>query len=124
MVFDIDQVSALPIDNTEPSCIVKGFNKVKSLDIAPNRRGLYRVEIEELERIKIILASKSNIIAGYVVSNDKLYSLPIGSTLRGGSFSWTPGPGFLGDFMLIFVLENQHGELTRREILVNIVPRR
>jgi hypothetical protein len=122
MVFDIDQVSALPIDNTEPSCIVKGFNKVKSLEIAPDRRGLYRVEIEELERLKIILASKSNIIAGYVVSNGKLYSLPIGSTLRRGSFYWTPGPGFLGDFMLIFVLENQRGELTRREILVNIVP--
>jgi len=124
IAFDINQVIALPIDNTEPCGIVKGFNKVKSLDIAPDRRGLYRVEIEELERIKIILASESNIIAGWVVSNDKLYSLPIGSTLRGGSFYWAPGPGFLGDFMLIFVLENQPGELTRREILVNIVPRR
>jgi hypothetical protein len=32
--------------------------------------------------------------------------LPIGSTLRGGRFYWQPGPGFLGDYDLVFERAN------------------
>jgi hypothetical protein len=42
---------------------------------------------------------------GYLIVGDELRPLPIGSTLdaRTGIFSWLPGPGFLGDYRLVFV---------------------
>jgi len=42
---------------------------------------------------------------GFMTVNEKLRVLPIGSTLdpRTGTFSWLPGPGFLGNYDLVFV---------------------
>ena len=42
---------------------------------------------------------------GYLIVGDELRSLPIGSTLDAvaGIFSWLPGPGFLGDYRLVFI---------------------
>ncbi len=42
---------------------------------------------------------------GYLIVGEELRRLPIGSTLdsAGGVFSWLPGPGFLGDYRLVFI---------------------
>jgi len=42
---------------------------------------------------------------GYLIVGDELRRLPIGSTLNSaaGVFSWQLGPGFLGDFHLVFI---------------------
>ncbi len=42
---------------------------------------------------------------GYLIVGDELRRLPIGSTFdsAAGIFSWLPGPGFLGDYQLVFV---------------------
>lgn len=34
--------------------------------------------------------------------NDERQPLPIGSTLKGGVFYWQAGPGFLGEYELVF----------------------
>jgi hypothetical protein len=47
-------------------------------------------------------------------------ALPIGSTLKGGVFYWQPGPGFLGDYTMMF--ERPDG--TRIPVRVTIVPKR
>ncbi len=56
---------------------------------------------------------------GYLVIGDELRHLPIGSTLDsvGGVFSWLPGPGFLGDYRLVFI---DRESLTRVEVTVRI----
>jgi hypothetical protein len=54
----------------------------------------------------------------------KLKPLPIGSTLDtdNGIFCWLPGAGFLGKFNLVFIEKDPNGELTRRNVTVNVGP--
>jgi hypothetical protein len=56
------------------------------------------IEIEELGRIEIPLGA----LAGYQLVDGKRAPLPIGSSLKRGVFYWQPGPGFLGDYILVF----------------------
>jgi hypothetical protein len=56
------------------------------------------IEIEEVGYLKIPLGA----IAGHQLAGGKRVPLPIGSSLRRGVFYWQPGPGFLGEYDLIF----------------------
>jgi hypothetical protein len=51
--------------------------------------------------------------------------LPIGSTLdvKSGTFSWLPGPGFYGDYWLVFLVKTQDDTLIKKEIHIRIVPK-
>ncbi len=82
----------------------------------------YRVEIRELEPLKIRPDTGYKIIAGYMVSSHKRYPLPTGSTVKDGFFLWSPGPGFFGTYRLAFVLEDQRGRLSKRKIEITIRP--
>jgi hypothetical protein len=54
--------------------------------------------MEELERIEVQVGATD----GHFLVNDERHSLPIGSTLKNGVFYWQPGPGFLGEYELLF----------------------
>jgi len=56
------------------------------------------VEIEEVGHVEIPLGA----IGGYQLAGDKRVPLPIGSSLKRGVFYWQPGPGFLGEYDLVF----------------------
>jgi hypothetical protein len=56
------------------------------------------IEIEELGRLEIPLGA----ISGYQLVQGEHAPLPIGSSLKRGVFYWQPGPGFLGDYTLVF----------------------
>lgn len=46
---------------------------------------------------------------GFQVIGDRLRSLPVGSWLDSEKciFYWQPGPGFLGNYRLVFIGKNQ-----------------
>ncbi len=50
--------------------------------------------------------------------------LPVGGTLDRdkGIFSWTPGPGFMGSFHLVFLKKQGKGSYLRKTIVINIQP--
>jgi hypothetical protein len=73
------------------------------------------VEIEEVGRIELPLGA----IRGYQVTDGKRVPLPIGSSLRRGVFYWQPGPGFLGNYTLVF--ERPDG--TETKVHVKIRPK-
>ncbi|MCX6583613.1 MAG: hypothetical protein NT166_25850 [Candidatus Aminicenantes bacterium] len=88
------------------------------------------VEIKELERVEINLpgpgvAPQAIWYEGYLVVGDRLRELPIGSALakERGVFYWQPGPGFVGEYRLVFIEKDNDGQLTRKNIVVNIKPR-
>jgi hypothetical protein len=56
------------------------------------------IEIEEVGRIELPLGA----ISGYQLVNGEHRPLPIGSSLNRGVFYWQPGPGFLGQYHLVF----------------------
>lgn len=63
--------------------------------------GEYNIDIEQLGRIELPLGAAR----GYLLVNGERRPLPIGSTLKDGSFYWDAGPGFLGEYQFMF----EHG---------------
>ena len=73
---------------------------------------LRKIEIEELGLTQIPLGA----ISGYQLVNGEHRPLPIGSSLKDGVFYWQPGPGFLGNFTLVF----ERNDGTEAQVNVNI----
>ncbi|MDQ1351702.1 MAG: hypothetical protein QG657_2007, partial [Acidobacteriota bacterium] len=40
-----------------------------------------------------------------------------------GIFYWQPGPGFVGEYCLLFIGKDNDGQFTRKIITVNIKPK-
>jgi hypothetical protein len=78
-----------------------------------HRDGFGSIEVGELGRIELPVEATS----GYLMVNGERASLPIGSTLKGGVFYWQLGPGFLGEYPLVF--ERADG----RQLTVRVVVR-
>jgi len=89
----------------------------------PGPDGIYRIKIRELERLELYLGK--GLTAGYSLVGDQLRSLPVGSTLdiEKGILFWTPGPGFYGEYNLVFVADGLDRNARMLEILIHIEPK-
>jgi Tol biopolymer transport system component len=119
--------------------ILKGYsNEDQSQLIYPDENGVITVKINELERVEIHISwgtrglaplsncsiSSTNQWQGFQVIGGRPGALPIGSTLdrEKGIFYWQPGPGFVGEYRLVFIKKDRHENVTRKNILVEIIP--
>jgi hypothetical protein len=122
-----------------PIRILKGYsNEDQPQLIYPDENGVINIEINELERVEIHLSegtrglaplsncsiSSTNLWQGFQVIGARFGALPIGSTLdrERGIFYWQPGPGFVGEYRLVFIKKDRHENVTRKNILVDIIP--
>jgi hypothetical protein len=94
-------------------------------------------EIKELERVEINLADEfgepgsiknmasSNYFEGYLIAGNELRELPVGSKLDTGRgiFFWQPGPGFIGEYRLVFTGKDKNGQDIKKNIVINIKPK-
>lgn len=120
--FDTDYIdlSGIPGYNSEPVEFSKGCQRNAAHQIAyPDQNGTITIEIKELERLEIHLEGTGerpplSDYTGFLVVGDQLKPLPVGSYLDTGKgvFYWGPGPGFVGNYQLVFV--NSNGQLLRR----------
>ena len=80
---------------------------------------------KELEQVEIRLAVNPSALTGYLDVNGVLNSLPIGSTLDQdtGRFFWSPGPGFVGPYTLLFIIEGPDGQTSRKTVKILIQPK-
>ncbi len=81
---------------------------------------LQRVEIPLVEGISSENSYK--LVDGLMRVGEENRPLPIGSTIDRltGIFYWQPGPGFYGDFNLVFILEDNKGFIIEKNILISI----
>ncbi len=80
--------------------------------------------IKELERVEIKVCDNPVNLQGYLIGPDKLGRLPIGSTLNSsGTFYWSPGPGFLGRYALVFVWTDPNGLCYKKYVEIEIKPK-
>ena len=113
----------IPVEFLEPVKIKRGLNRnIEPIIINPEENGLINVKIKELEHFEMQLSTEKSDVTGYMIANNKFYPLPLGSTLKNGTFYWTPGPGFIGEYRFIFVEKRQNGEHYRRPVIIKIVP--
>jgi trimeric autotransporter adhesin len=100
-----EAIGELPLDFL-PVFVRTGFktDAVPTL-LQPDDSGTIRIEIGEVDRVELNLGHTAS-IKGYSVVGKDLQPLPIGSTLdaQNGTFSWMPGPGFLGEYEFVFLI--------------------
>jgi len=116
----------IPVDFFGAVDVVKGYREVEGpCEIYPDDKGTIRIETNELERLTIRLGPVSRWTwIGYLAVGDRLKPLPIGSVLDGerGVFHWQPGPGFVGDYDLVFIYTCENGDMVRKNIKISILP--
>jgi hypothetical protein len=122
-----EDLSGLPADRFTPLRIKKGLHPTAEAQIvSPGEKGMICLEINELEPIEIQLSNGLPLkLKGYLKVGEDYRPLPVGSTLdaQRGIFSWHPGPGFMRDYQLIFVIKNEFGEFVKKQIHLRIVPK-
>jgi len=96
--------------------------------VEPDKNGIYILQSKELERIQVYLrgiGEDVSRLSGFMRVGDQFKPLPIGSTLdsKQGVFYWQPGPGFVGDYHLVFVAQDDYGWTAKKDIVVRIGPK-
>jgi hypothetical protein len=113
-----EDISNIPIDTTSPALIQRGYDRqVTPIKSYPGPDGVITVEIRELERLAIPVGEPLQTLpAG---------RLPIGSTYDAttGLFSWQPGPGFVGNYRLNFIVRGAGRKMIRKQFLISIIPK-
>ncbi len=121
------QTSGIPMSGWGPVKIKKGFNPGRQEGMVnTGNNGIFYIGIEELGRLEIALCAGDCLVSeGYVMVGDSLRALPVGSTLdtRNGRFYWQLGPGFTGDYRLVFIEKDRDGRLTKKIFVIRVKPR-
>jgi hypothetical protein len=124
----------IPVDQSQPVFIKKGYHPhTKPLEVYPDDIGNIIIEIQELQRLEIhfsknsITDKSSNGTSTLNIEPRTLNHtpLPIGSTLdkERGIFYWQPGPGFIGEYRLVFIKKRKTGEMVKTNIILKITPK-
>ncbi|MCX6578957.1 MAG: M20/M25/M40 family metallo-hydrolase [Candidatus Aminicenantes bacterium] len=127
LIKDMMQIDNIPI-NPGPVWLKQGYDDNDFLRaVYTGETGRCTIRVNELERIQIHLddpmANRSlSGFSGYMIVNNRMESLPVGSTFdsRKGIFYWQPGPGFVGQYRFVFILKEETGQMNRKEIVVRI----
>jgi hypothetical protein len=127
------KLKQIPVDQSHPIFLKKGYYPhTKLVEVYPDDKGIITIEIRELERIEVRLfpvgtAGLAPLLfcTGYQLAGSQLRPLPIGTTLdrEKGIFYWQPGPGFIGKYQLVFLEKRKNREMTRKNIIIKIVPK-
>ena len=70
------------------------------------------IQLQELDPIQVEVGARD----GFLIVNGERRPLPIGSTLKDRVFYWQPGPGFLGEYQLLF--EHASGRPVRVNVTI------
>ena len=109
----------------DPLAVIRGSRRDAKPELkAADSYGIFTIEIRETERVRIELGEGTD-YKGFLVVRDVLRPLPIGSTLNKekGTFSWHPGPGFIGEYNFIFLVQDETGLMKRISLRIRIVPK-
>jgi len=121
---DVENVLGMPV-NFNALRFRRGFRRAVEPEAAvPDPYGVTEVLIEEVERVEIEIGKGSG-FRGYMIVGKELRALPIGSTLDSekGVFYWQPGPGFIGEYNLVFVGIDEFGMERKTQVKVRIRPK-
>ena len=122
----LSQIAHIPVNKTGLATIKTGHRKDRQFPVIyPDKKGILTITIKELEPVEIKISHDASKIFGYSLVDNKLQPLPIGSTLemKTGKFYWNPGPGFIGDYELVFIEKTGTGVTKRKYINIRISPK-
>jgi hypothetical protein len=127
--------SEIPAALFEPVEVKTGYHENCSLQSRyPGKNDEITVRVKETEPLEIRLARKTKgnahllVCAGYQRVGNELRNLPAGSTLdrERGIFYWLPGPGYVGQYRLLFLFRNPTdptGKPVQKKVTIDILPK-
>ncbi|MCP4215332.1 MAG: hypothetical protein GY765_11790 [bacterium] len=104
-----------------PLYVTKGFGKNTLREwMYEKENEIPTIHIATLERVEITLPD--SIKEGFLLTGNKLNKLPVGSTLdtEGKTFRWIPGPGFKGDYDLVFMGRGPRGNKEQKKVRIRV----
>jgi len=120
----IASISNSIVESVEGIKLIKGFDQNSEPEMFyPDGDGNINVAIEELDRVVIFLNDdQQGPYHGYMSVGGISKPLPPGSTLdtKQGIFYWCPGPGFIGNYELVFTNGYNNGI---KRVLIKILPK-
>jgi phosphodiesterase/alkaline phosphatase D-like protein len=129
-IFNADSSNTLETKSSVSSeslrSIIKGADKNATLlDSLALSSGTVNLTIKELDYVILWVDENPSAVRGYLDVNDRLNPLPIGSTLdkENGVFFWNPGPGYLGRYPLVFMIDTPNGQPQKKTIVIDIEPK-
>ncbi len=117
-------LAGIPQDYKTPLFRRTGFGAEGAFEPAfTDDQGVVEAVVEEDGLVEVRLGTSGS-VKGYLVVGDELRPLPVGSTLEpvNGTFSWMPGPGFIGRYDMIFIGNSADGFPVKRQVAIRIVP--
>ncbi|NQT78983.1 MAG: SBBP repeat-containing protein [Candidatus Aminicenantes bacterium] len=120
----LESTQSLPI-SFEALKVTRGCDKNTEAGIAEaDSYGIFHIEMREVERVKVDFGEAAD-YTGYLIVGDKLRPLPVGSTLNSenGTFVWQPGPGFIGEYNLVFIKKDENGVQRKIKTRIKILPK-
>ena len=122
-------VETLDLDDNKEfvNCFLESNNHFKSLEESTlediNNVVNYPTKKNDVF-LKIVkdIGQNSKFYSGFQVVGSQLRPLPIGSFLdtKRGIFYWHPGPGFIGNYELVFIVRGKTGNFSKWNITVKI----
>jgi hypothetical protein len=114
-----------------PIYLKRGYDAdAASQALYPDDQGIVKIEIKEDERIEIGLRDQDKQPgayrnSGYLALGRERRKLPAGSFLDAskGIFHWQPGPGYIGEYRLVFIEKSPNGKTAKKQIRVVIIPK-
>ncbi len=127
----ISSANLPPIDNKSPVSVKKGFGSTNPVStVLPDQDGTITIKIHELDPLEIWLNPNANDGVDKFSNSGKndfqsfsvVETIPVGSTFNksNGTFSWLPGPGFIGNYSFTFISNITNKRIPVR---VTILPR-
>lgn len=144
-----EEIGAIPEDVWSAVYIKRGFDEETPAErIYPEEGGAVRINMAPSSRLAVYLgldeafegeaAGKARIqrilkdaknppefrrFDAYALIGEQLRDLPIGASFdgRAGVLTWQPGPGFVGEYVFVFVT-NDGANPTRKTIVITVLP--
>ena len=110
--------------NTEPIRVRRGYSRSQQPKVVEaGENAVFNVEMREVGRVVLELGGP--VSEGYLVVGDQLRPLPVGSTLdkANGVFYWQPGPGFMGQYEIVFIASENVGAQELKKVKIRIKPK-
>jgi hypothetical protein len=122
----INDLMHIPSQSFAPLRAKSGFESDnRSRILLPDDSGISRMSVKETGRIEIQFGGSVTVVQGGQLVDGTLTGLPIGSIVDPvtGKFTWSLGPGFLGKYHLVFVVQDSEGEYFKEQVEVTVEPR-
>ncbi len=123
-----------------PVLVKQGYRSTSPPQVFyPNNEGLISLAMSPGGRLELQLTAAPSVpgpgshlkesfhrgpggFSGFQVVGNRLRRLPLGSTFDAakGIFYWQPGPGFAGEYRLVFIIRTPEGALERKDVAVKI----